>query len=120
MTEETTAQMVQNFTQSGSQIFTSWLLDTENQAIAYTLIYLQDKNNQRVGTQWLTVVTQQYQGKKLAQYMKAIMLQSIFDSVPELEVVRTNCTVGNYPMIAINEKLGFRRVGEKYEYCLSL
>ncbi len=117
-TLEETAKMVTNFTQAGSQIFTAWLINQENQAIAYTLIYLQNREMPEIGTQWLTVVTKAHQGNKFAQYLKAAMLKAIFVAIPRLEVIRTNCTSVNYPMIAINEKLGFQKVEEKHEYVL--
>lgn len=120
MTLEETAKMVANFTQSGSQIFTAWLINSKNQAIAYTLIYLENREIPEIGTQWLTVVTKAYQGKKLAQYLKGAMLKAIFAAIPQLELIRTNCTSVNYPMIAINKKNGFQQVEEKHEYVLAI
>ncbi|MFK7903770.1 MAG: GNAT family N-acetyltransferase [Chitinophagales bacterium] len=117
---EGTAQMVKNFEKGGSHIYSAWLLDKNRKGVAYTIIYLEDKTVKTIGKQWLTVVTKPYQGKGLAKYLKAAMLQEVFASVPEMQAVHTNCTSINYPMMAVNQQLGFEKVGEKYEYALTV
>lgn len=117
---EKTAKMVENFEEEGSQIYSAWLLDENKKGVAYTIIYLQDKKVKTIGKQWLTVVTKPYQGKDLAKYLKAAMLQEVFVSVPEMQAIHTNCTSINYPMMVVNQQLGFEKVGEKYEYALTV
>ncbi len=117
---EGTGQMVKSFEAEGSKIYSAWLLDENKKGVAYTIIYLQDKKVKTIGKQWLTVVTKPYQGKGLAKYLKAAMLQQIFASLPEMQEIYTNCTSINYPMMAVNQQLGFEKVGEKYEYALTI
>lgn len=64
--------------------------------------------------QYLTGVQEKYRGRGLGKWLKGAMLQKIRDEYPDLEVVSTSNASSNEPMLAINEKMGFRMKLESY------
>jgi mycothiol synthase len=61
----------------------------------------------RVG-QNFTGVHPDHQGRGLGKWLKAVMLQYIRERYPDVEFVSTGNANSNAPMLAINQKLGFK------------
>ncbi|MGY5871033.1 MAG: GNAT family N-acetyltransferase [Candidatus Thorarchaeota archaeon] len=66
--------------------------------------------------QYLTGVQEKYRGRGLGKWLKAAMLLKIRDEYPDVEVVSTSNATSNEPMLAINEKMGFRMKLESYMF----
>jgi len=58
--------------------------------------------------QLLTGVKQEYRGRGLGKWLKAIMLKNIKEDFPQVKIVRTDNATTNAPMLSINERLGFK------------
>ncbi|TET09805.1 MAG: N-acetyltransferase [Candidatus Thorarchaeota archaeon] len=58
--------------------------------------------------QFLTGVDQNYRGQGKGKWVKAAMLLRIREEFPDVKVVTTGNAKSNAPMIAINERLGFK------------
>jgi len=71
-------------------------------------------------TQYLTGVQEKYRGRGLGKWLKGAMLLKIRDEYPDVEVVSTGNATSNEPMLAINEKLGFRLKRESYMFQVDL
>ncbi|MHA2276989.1 MAG: GNAT family N-acetyltransferase, partial [Candidatus Kariarchaeaceae archaeon] len=59
-------------------------------------------------TQGLTSVKKEYRERGLGKMVKAAMLLKIKNEFPEVEYVMTDNATDNAPMLAINQKLGFK------------
>jgi GNAT superfamily N-acetyltransferase len=66
--------------------------------------------------QYLTGVQADYRGRGLGKWLKAAMLLKIRDEYPDMEVISTSNTTSNEPMLAINEKMGFKKKLESYMF----
>lgn len=55
-----------------------------------------------------TAVVEKHQGRGLGKWLKAVMLERVLTERPEARCMRTNNNPVNAPIIAINERLGFR------------
>ncbi|MFW9768307.1 MAG: GNAT family N-acetyltransferase [Candidatus Thorarchaeota archaeon] len=64
--------------------------------------------------QMLTGVDQNYRGQGKGKWVKAAMLLRIREEFPDIKVITTGNATSNAPMIAINEKLGFKLHHEMY------
>jgi GNAT superfamily N-acetyltransferase len=67
-------------------------------------------------TQLLTGVQEKYRGRGLGKWLKAAMLLKIRDEYPDVEIISTSNAISNEPMLAINEKMGFRKKLESYMF----
>ncbi|QMU75401.1 GNAT family N-acetyltransferase [Streptacidiphilus sp. PB12-B1b] len=67
-----------------------------------------------------TAVDRAHRGRGLGLWVKASMLQWLLGAHPEVAVVETLCAETNEHMIAINERLGFRTVGQERAFRLAL
>lgn len=70
--------------------------------------------------QELTGVQEKYRGRGIGKWLKGVMLLKISDEYPAVEVVSTENATSNEPMLAINEKMGFRVKHETYMFQVDL
>lgn len=70
--------------------------------------------------QGLTGVQQNYRGRKLGKWLKAAMMLHIRDTYPELQFINTTNANSNAPMLAINNKLGFKLYKQNTAYKFQL
>ncbi|MBC7806840.1 MAG: GNAT family N-acetyltransferase, partial [Akkermansiaceae bacterium] len=61
-----------------------------------------------VAEQGITGVLPEYRGRGLARTLKAVMLEQLMESYPQVRFVRTDNADSNAAMLAINNALGFR------------
>lgn len=66
--------------------------------------------------QEMTGVTPKYRGRGLGKWLKAKMLLYIREHYPNVKYIETENADSNGPMLAINEKLGFKRVLSSITY----
>jgi len=66
--------------------------------------------------QYLTGVQEKYRGRGLGKWLKAAMLLKIRDEYPDVELVSTSNATSNEPMLAINDKMGFKMKLESYMF----
>ena len=59
-------------------------------------------------SQNLTGVREKYRGKGLGKWLKAAMLYKIKEEFPKAKIISTGNANSNAPMLAINEKMGFK------------
>ena len=65
-------------------------------------------------TQGLTGVDQKYRGQGKGKWVKSAMLLRIREEFPDINLISTGNATSNAPMIAINERLGFKLHHETY------
>ena len=70
--------------------------------------------------QYLTGVQENFRGRGLGKWLKAAMVQKIRDEYPDVEVLTTSNATSNEPMLAINQKMGFRMKLESYMFELDI
>jgi hypothetical protein len=66
--------------------------------------------------QALTGVQENYRGSGKGKWLKAAMLLKIREEYPEVKTVTTGNATSNEPMLAINERLGFKLYKEQHSY----
>ncbi|MHA1480976.1 MAG: GNAT family N-acetyltransferase [Candidatus Thorarchaeota archaeon] len=64
--------------------------------------------------QFLTGVHEKYRGTGKGKWLKAAMLHRIKQDFPDIETISTTTATSNAPMLAINERLGFKVHQEMY------
>ena len=72
------------------------------------------------GYQFLTGVQENFRGRGLGKWLKAAMLLKLRDEYPDVEVLTTSNATSNEPMLAINQKMGFRMKLESYMFELDV
>ena len=70
--------------------------------------------------QAMTGVQEQYRGQGKGKWLKAAMLLEIRNQYPDIETIITQNATSNKPMLAINERLGFKLVREIYGFQVEL
>ena len=70
--------------------------------------------------QLLTGVQEEYRGQGKGKWLKAAMLLKIRNQFPDIETIITYNATLNKPMLAINERLGFKLVRELYMFQVEL
>ena len=70
--------------------------------------------------QGLTGVQENYRGRKLGKWLKAVMLLHLRDTYPDLQFINTTNANSNAPMLAINDKLGFKLYKQNTAYKFQL
>ena len=75
---------------------------------------------EKVLRQGLTAVLEEERGRKLGKWLKANLLLHVKDKYPNLEYIQTGNAFSNGPMLAINEKLGFKMHKEMINSQISL
>jgi len=70
--------------------------------------------------QELTGVQEKYRGRGLGKWLKGVMLLKIRNEYSAVELVSTSNATSNEPMLAINEKMGFRVKHETYMFQVDL
>jgi len=66
--------------------------------------------------QALTGVQDKYRGSGKGKWLKAAMLLKIREEYPGVKTITTGNATSNEPMLAINERLGFKLYKEQYSY----
>jgi GNAT superfamily N-acetyltransferase len=79
-----------------------------------------DMSTPTIVYQYLTGVQDNYRGRGLGKWLKAAMLQKIRDDYSDVEVISTSNATTNEPMLAINQKMGFRMGLESYMFEIEL
>ena len=64
------------------------------------------------GHNGMTAVRPEYRGKGIATYMKAVMLEFVRDNL-NLSRIFTDNAEDNYPILKLNQNLGFKKIAEK-------
>ncbi|MFW9833259.1 MAG: GNAT family N-acetyltransferase [Candidatus Thorarchaeota archaeon] len=117
----------------GDIVFTPELWKKEEQrvkdtGIAWITAMLREKNGDIAGLtdiyyeskhapllyQALTGVLEKYRGSGKGKWLKAAMLLKIRDEFPDIKTITTQNATSNKPMLAINERLGFKVHKELY------
>lgn len=80
------------------------------------LLQLQDK----VIRQGLTAVLDSYRGRKLGKWLKAVVLKNIKEAGTKVEYISTTNAESNASMLAINNKLGFKKHKESINSQITL
>ena len=70
--------------------------------------------------QWGTYVHREHRGHRLGLAVKAANLRAVQERFPERTLISTNNSPANRPMVAINEKMGFRPVETSVEFVRTL
>jgi GNAT superfamily N-acetyltransferase len=70
--------------------------------------------------QELTAVDQRQRGRGLGKWLKAALLLRVREAYPELRLVITENAGSNAPMLAINERLGFKLHRPQFGYQVGL
>ena len=81
----------------------------ERELVAYTDIVVTVHESER-GYQWGTLVRPDHRGHRLGLAVKVANLQLLQETQPQLTTVVTFNADVNAPMVAVNERLGFRAV----------
>lgn len=103
-----TKQRQQLLAIQGKRAEIGYLFDEEEHIVGMTKIVFDPETPHQV-YQTMTGVTKSLRGRALAKFLKANMIKRIMKYHSEVEVIETDCMLGNDPMISINEKIGFRR-----------
>ena len=102
------------FEQASRQRYATVALDRSGTCVAYTEVVAAAHEGARA-FQWGTLVVPEHRGRRLGLAVKARTLQLLADRRPEItQLVTFNADV-NAPMVAVNDRLGFRpveRLGE--------
>ncbi|MDH5401487.1 MAG: hypothetical protein OEY49_03260 [Candidatus Heimdallarchaeota archaeon] len=70
--------------------------------------------------QGLTSVREEYRGKGLGKRIKAIMIKELLKINKSVKFIDTDNANSNAPMLAINERMGFRKYKETYQFQIKL
>lgn len=70
--------------------------------------------------QRLVAVRMEHRGKGIGKYLKALMLNDLRKNHPEVTKVKTTNSDNNFPVVAINQKLGFEIIGTYKEFSLDI
>ncbi|MHA1495405.1 MAG: GNAT family N-acetyltransferase [Candidatus Thorarchaeota archaeon] len=103
-------------TKESNRTWISAVVRAENGDIAGLTDVGYDPSTPTVVYQYLTGVQKKYRGKGLGKWLKAAMLLKIRDEYPDVEVISTSNATSNEPMLAINQKMGFRMKLESYMF----
>ncbi len=71
-------------------------------------------------SQAMTGVQEEYRGQGKGKWVKAAMLLKIRNQYPDIETIKTDNATSNKPMLAINERLGFKLTKELYMFQVEL
>ncbi len=93
---------------SRNQIFDWQILRDINQKMVGMSWLKYDKDNPKTFWQFMTGVLPEYRNRGLTKWIKANNYKNQLDKFPSLELIKTDCYDVNYPMIHINEILGFK------------
>lgn len=94
----------------GRTLFGAGALDPGGALVAFTEVVVADAAPEQV-RQWETLVLSGHRGRRLGTLVKAAVLRRLAVELPQARTVTTTNEVGNTPMIAVNEALGFRPHG---------
>ncbi|HOO96639.1 MAG TPA: GNAT family N-acetyltransferase [Caldisericia bacterium] len=93
------------------------LKDSVDSLVGYTLCMFMPDAPDVVG-QSITAVWKHLRGNGYGKLLKALMLENIRDNHPQVKRIETENNDLNAPMVAINEKLGFKVKNHYYFYKL--
>jgi GNAT superfamily N-acetyltransferase len=109
MTPETLRQREKKHDDAGMTVFTTVALDAHRIPVAWSTISASATDPVNV-SQWGTLVRREHRGHRLGLAVKAKNLRDVQAAFPERRRVITTNAEQNGPMLAINERLGFRPV----------
>lgn len=95
------------------------LFDKTENIIGLTEVWIADLENCDTINCGLTAVKKEYRQKGIAQFLKAKMIRQILQNHEEFAMLETANSVVNIPVLKLNEKFGFQKVGEEFvfAYC---
>jgi hypothetical protein len=102
------------FKEKGIEMLLFLLANSENEIIGLSFVLIDPAST--TAKQELTGILPNYQGKKLAFYLKALAIRETFDRYPHIEAIETNCYSTNHPIIHINKTLGYQPTAAAIQY----
>jgi len=84
-------------------------LSPEGELVAYTDIVVTEHESER-GYQWGTLVRPDHRGHRLGLAVKVANLRRLQETRPQITTLVTFNADVNAPMVAVNERLGYRAV----------
>ena len=99
----------------GRTMYTTVALDADGQAVAATQLAVPRYDFPKV-YQWATLVRRDHRGHHLGMATKAHNLRAVQRAHPDRRRVHTSNSEVNGPMVAINERIGFRPVEVNAEF----
>lgn len=112
-------RLYQKASDSGQKWHHILLVDHEQKLAGFTLL-VRVPDTPTVLHQKMTVVRRDMRRKHLARWLKAALLLDVLRDFPDWEIIKTECYRENYPILHLNEQMGFRQAAGKKEYILSM
>lgn len=95
----------------GRTLLGAGAVDARGALVAFTEVAFADAAPEQVH-QWETFVLAEHRGHRLGTLVKTAVLRRLPHEVPRARVVTTTNAVSNAPMVAVNDRLGFRPCGQ--------
>ncbi len=102
------------FKEKGIEMLLFLLADRENQLVGLSFVLVDPGST--TAKQELTGILPNYQGQKLAYYLKALAIRESFNQYPHIDTIETNCYSENQPIIHINKTLGYQPIATAIQY----
>ncbi|MGY5864885.1 MAG: GNAT family N-acetyltransferase [Candidatus Thorarchaeota archaeon] len=99
--------------ETGISCFTAMIREENGDISGLTDVYYEPAHAPLL-YQALTGVQEKYRGSGKGKWVKAAMLLKIREEMPDIEIITTQTATSNAPMLAINERLGFKIHQEQY------
>lgn len=108
ITPEFRRKLEENFRKLKNQFMTLITREENGDISGLTeMIYAPERHN--MIEQMLTGVQEKYRGSGKGKWLKALMLLKVRKEFPQVEIVTTGNATTNEPMLAINQRLGFKK-----------
>lgn len=101
--------------ETGMTWITALTREKDGNISGMTDVYYEPKHTHML-YQSLTGVQENYRGSGKGKWLKAAMLLKIREEYPDIKIITTGNATSNAPMLAINERLGFKVHKEYYSY----
>lgn len=105
--------------QTGNQVNTGMLRDSEGNIWGLTDLNIHTPHPKRL-YQGMTGVAPEKRGQGLGSWLKLAMLLYVWEEFPAFEIIDTDCNALNRPVQRMNERIGFVKTGEGWEYKIHL
>jgi RimJ/RimL family protein N-acetyltransferase len=113
-TGEDIKQRMEFYKKSRVEMLTLLLFDSGHELIGISFMLLYP--NSVVAKQYMTGIKNQYRGKKLAGYLKAMITEEAFRRFSNIEKIETDCNLANKPMIYINQHTGYTLKKNSFQF----